>query len=224
MRHKNLVDAVTALGLLGTVTFTGCGGGGSGSGGGGNNNPPPTISSFTASPATVTDGSSAMLTAVFNNGTGSITPGNISATSGTAVSVTPPNDTTTTYTLTATSGTAVPVSPTSTTTYTLTVTNAAGTAVTQTATVTVQAAPTAVTVDPASPGIAVTNQMLGMNAAAWYDQVDNASAISTAFGAAGIKGLRWPGGSWSTRIIGDIRPCMTAPHLINPTCAYKRST
>lgn len=255
MRHKNLVDAVTALGLLGTVTFTGCGGGGSGSGGGGNNNPPPTISSFTASPATVTDGSSAMLTAVFNNGTGSITPGNISATSGTAVSVTPPNDTTTTYTLTvtgsggetasatttvqavaapvitsfaaspatinsgqssnltgvfsggtgvitpgnltATSGTAVPVSPTSTTTYTLTVTNAAGTAVTQTATVTVQAAPTAVTVDPASPGIAVTNQILGMNAAAWYDQVDNASAINTAFGAAGIKGLRWPGGSWS---------------------------
>jgi hypothetical protein len=89
MRHKNLVDAVRALGLLGTVTFTGCGGGGSGSGGGGNNNPPPTISSFTASPATVTDGSSAMLTAVFNNGTGSITPGNISATSGTAVSVTP---------------------------------------------------------------------------------------------------------------------------------------
>jgi len=255
MRQKNLVAAFIVLGLIGTLTYTGCGGGGSSGGGGGGNSTSPTITSFSATPAIVTDGATAELTAVFANGAGSITPGNLSVTSGTEVSVTPPNDTTTTYTLTvtgsggatasattkvqavaapvitsfgaspatinsgqssnltgvfsdgtgvitpgnlaATSGTAVPVSPTATTTYTLTVTNAAGSLVTRTATVTVQAAPTTVTVDPASPGIAVTNQILGMNAAAWFDQVGNASAINTAFGAAGIKALRWPGGSWS---------------------------
>jgi len=204
----------------------------------------PTITSFTASPTTVTDGTTSSLTAVFANGTGVITPGNLSITSGNAVTVTPPSDTTTVYTLTvtgtvgspatqttsvqavaapsitsfaanpttilsgsssqltgvftggtgvitpgnlpATSGTAVSVSPTSTTTYTLTVTNAAGKAVTQTA-----------SVNPSNPGIAVTNQLLGMNLEAWYDNVGNATAINTALTGAGIKALRWPGGSWS---------------------------
>jgi len=280
MRHKNHVAAVIVFGLLETVTLTGCGGGSSSVG---NNNPPPSIGSFTASPGTVTDGASAKLTAVFDNGTGSITPGNLSVTSGTPVSVTPPNDTTTTYTLTvtgssgaiasattavqavaapvitsfaaspatinsgqsssltgvfsggtgvitpgnlsATSGTAVPVSPTTTTTYTLTVTNAASTAVTQTATVTVQAVATTVTVDPASPGIAVTNQILGMNAAAWYDQVGNASAINTAFGAAGIKALRWPGGSWSDVYHWGYQVVYDGPTPYQPyTCTQATST
>jgi hypothetical protein len=75
----------------------------------------PTITSFTAAPAAVTAGGTASLTGVFANGTGVITPGNIAATSGTAVSVTPSD----------------------TTTYTLTVTNSAGATITQTATVTV---------------------------------------------------------------------------------------
>jgi hypothetical protein len=84
----------------------------------------PTITSFTASAATITAGSSVKLTAVFANGTSSIDNG-IDNSVG-AVS----------------SGVARSVSPASTTTYTLIVTNAAGTAVTSAVTVTVVPAPT----------------------------------------------------------------------------------
>jgi hypothetical protein len=219
--------------------------------------PQPAITSFVSNHAAVTDGATASLTAVFTGGTGVITPGNISVTSGVGASVTPPSDATTTYTLTvtgasgttpatatanvqavaapsiisfaaspasissgdssdltgvftggtgvitpgnltATSATAVSVSPTATTTYTLTVTNAANTAVTKTAMVTVAAAASAtITVDPSTPGIAVTDQILGFNLAAWYVSPTNATSINTAFNQAGIKAIRWPGGSWS---------------------------
>ena len=134
--------------------------------------PPPTITSFGASPATITSGTSSSLTAVFANGTGVITPGNLSVTSGTPVSV----------------------SPTTTTIYTLTVTPTLGTAITQTTTVSIQST---VTVNESSTGPAVTDQILGMNLAAWYDVVGNATAVNGAFAQAGIKALRWPGGSWS---------------------------
>jgi hypothetical protein len=137
-------------------------------------NPAPTITSFTAIPPTVTTGSSATLTGVFANGTGVITPGN----------------------LTATNGVGVTVSPTATTTYTLTVTNASGTAVTATAKVSVtETAATTVTVDLASSGPAVTDKLLGMNMAVWYDVVSNKTGIVDAFQAAGITQVRWPGGS-----------------------------
>ncbi len=132
--------------------------------------PPPSISNFTASPTSVTDGLSAALTGVFANGAGVITPGNLSATSGVGVTV----------------------SPTTTTTYTLTVTNASGTAVTATATVTVS---TSVMVDLASNGPAVTDKLLGMNMAVWYDLVTNQTGIVDAFQGAGITQVRWPGGS-----------------------------
>jgi hypothetical protein len=134
--------------------------------------PAPTITSFVANPATIAGGASSSLTAVFANGTGVITPGNLAATSGTAVSV----------------------SPTVTTIYTLTVTNSAGTAITQTATVTVL---TSITVNESSSGPAVTDQLLGMNMAAWDDIVTNETGIVNAFKTAGIKAVRWPGGSWS---------------------------
>ncbi len=134
--------------------------------------PAPTITSFGASPATITSGTSSGLTAVFANGTGVITPGNITVTSGTPVSV----------------------SPTTTTIYTLTVTPPLGTAITQTTTVFISSS---VTVNESSSGPAVTDQILGMNMAAWYDQVGNATAVNGAFAQAGIKAIRWPGGSWS---------------------------
>jgi len=240
---------VMALSVV-LATFVGCGGSS-------NSTPPPpaaSITSFTASAATITVGQSATLTGVFANGTGVITPGSLAATSGTAVTVTPAA--TTTYTLTvtpssgtavtatttitvnpaptitsfvaspttitagqsatltgvfangtgvitpgslaATSGTAVTVSPTATTTYTLTVTPASGAAITATAMITVNAAvASTVSVDLASPGIPVTDQLLGMNLASWYDVVGNDTAINGAFGQAGIKAIRWPGGSWS---------------------------
>jgi hypothetical protein len=229
--------------------LTGCGGGSSST----QTLPPlPSITGFTANRASITDGSTAALTGVFANGTGVITPGNLPANSGVAVTVSP--TTTTTYTLTvtptsgtavtatatitvnpaptitsfiaiprsittgssatltgvfangtgviapgsltATSGVGVTVSPTATTTYTLTVTNASGTAVTATAPVTVTGIVAAsVTVDLASSGPAVTDKLLGMNMAVWYDLVSNQTGIADAFRAAGITQVRWPGGS-----------------------------
>ncbi len=59
-----------------------------------------------------------------------------------------------------------------------------------------------VTVDPAARGAAVTNQILGMNMANWFDPTQ--SGVAAALKAGGIKALRWPGGSasdtfhWST--------------------------
>jgi hypothetical protein len=235
---------------LALAGLTGCGGGSSSTQ---TLPPPPSITGFTANHASITDGSSAALTGVFANGTGVITPGNLPANSGVAVTVSP--TTTTTYTLTvtptngtavtatatitvnpaptitsfiviprtittgssatltgvfangtgvitpgsltATSGVGVTVSPTATTTYTLTVTNASGAAVTATATVTVTgtSVATSVTVDLASSGPAVTDKLLGMNMAVWYDLVSNQTGIVDAFQAAGITQVRWPGGS-----------------------------
>ncbi|HTC55225.1 MAG TPA: hypothetical protein VK706_02345 [Candidatus Sulfotelmatobacter sp.] len=235
---------------LGLAVLTGCGGKPSSTQ---TSDPPPSsITSFTANRTSITDGSTAALTGVFANGTGVITPGNLPATSGVAVTVSPTTTTTYTLTVTPTSGTAatatvtitvnpaptitsfgaipatittgsnatltgvfadgtgvitpgnltaasgagVTVSPTATTTYTLTVTNASGTAVTATAKVTVTATPaTTVTVDLASSGPAVTDKLLGMNMAVWYDLVSNKTGIVDAFKAAGITQVRWPGGS-----------------------------
>jgi hypothetical protein len=133
--------------------------------------PAPSITSFLASPTAITAGGSSTLTAVFANGTGVITPGNLAVTSDVEVSV----------------------SPATTTTYTLTVTPSTGTAATQTVTVTVVGS--TVTVNQSSSGPAVTDQILGMNMAAWYDPTT--PVIVPAFKTAGIKTTRWPGGSWS---------------------------
>jgi hypothetical protein len=210
---------------------------------------PPAIASFVANPATITAGQSSNLTATFSGGAGVITPGNLPATSGTAVSVTPAA--TTIYTLTVTpasgtaitqtvtvtvnpavppatitsfvassptikagassmltgvfsggtgvitpgnlpaaSGTPVTVTPTNTTIYTLTVTPAGGTAVTAAATVTVQST---VSIDLTSSGPKVTDQLLGMNMAMWYDPTT--PAIQPAFASIGVTTVRWPGGS-----------------------------
>lgn len=60
-----------------------------------------------------------------------------------------------------------------------------------------------VTVNPANTGIAVTDQILGINMAVWYDFTNNGaytadnSPIAKAFKNAGIVALRWPGGSFS---------------------------
>ena len=71
--------------------------------------PAPTITSFVANPTTVGPGGSASLTAVFANGTGVITPGNIPVTSGVPVSVAP--TITTNYTLTVTNSIGTPIRP-----------------------------------------------------------------------------------------------------------------
>lgn len=80
--------------------------------------PAPTIASFAANPASIAAGETVSLGAVFANGNGVVTPGNLAIASGAPLYV----------------------SPSATTTYTLTVTNAAGTAVMSSAVVTVSAA------------------------------------------------------------------------------------
>ncbi len=65
--------------------------------------------------------------------------------------------------------------------------------------------PTSITVDASSKGIAVTDQILGMNMAYWYDP--SSAAILPAFKTAGIKAIRWPGGTaaneyhWATNTL-----------------------
>ncbi len=137
------------------------------------------ILNFTASPDPIPAGSSsAQLTAVFTGGTGVITP----AANGSAGSIN------------VTSGTPVTVSPTVPTVFTLTVTPTSGSPITQTLTINVQSG---VTVNPANAGIAVTNQIMGLNMAVWYDFTANTSTIVNSFKNAGIVALRWPGGSTS---------------------------
>ena len=139
--------------------------------------PVPAISNFTANPPTIAAGSSSSLTADFTGGTGVITPGS----------------------LTVTSGTPVTVSPTATTTYRLTVTPPVGSVnATSQTTLTVNAAGTTaatVLINTSNLGPAVTDQLVGMNLAVWFDIVTNGSAVVSAFQQAGIKAVRWPGGS-----------------------------
>jgi len=162
---------------------------------------PPSISSFTANPSTITAGSSSSLTAVFSGGTGVITPGSISVSSGKAVAV----------------------SPSSTTTYTLTVTASNGASVTQQVTVMVtSSAQTTVSVNQSGTGVAVTDKILGMNMAVWFDPTN--PVIVPAFATAGIKTMRWPGGSdsdlyhWQTNFLcqgGYSDPNATFSNMVN---------
>jgi hypothetical protein len=64
------------------------------------------------------------------------------------------------------------------------------------ATVTVIAVSTVTVTMPGTP-LVVTDQILGMNMAVWYNVVANKTAIVNAFKTAGIKSVRWPGGSAS---------------------------
>jgi hypothetical protein len=95
MKPPLVLPPLTMPILLSLAGLTGCAGGSSSA------LPPPpprSISSFTTSPNSITDGLSATLTGAFANGAGVITPGNLSATSGVGVTVNP--TATTTYTLT----------------------------------------------------------------------------------------------------------------------------
>ncbi len=112
--------------------------------------------------------------------------------------------------LAVTSGVGVSVSPTATTTYVLTVTPTSGTAVAAATVVTVASATTSsVTVNLTPTGTAVTDKLLGVNMAIWYDLVGNNAGILSAFQSAGITQVRWPGGSdsdaydWHTNTLCD---------------------
>jgi hypothetical protein len=141
----------------------------------------PTVTSFSANPTTiVAGGSGTLLTAVFSGGNGVITPGSNGTTGSISV----------------TSGAAVTVNPTLTTTYTITVTPAVGSAATQTLNLTVDPS-VSVCMSASCSGPAISNLLLGMNLAVWYDDVANTSSIVSASKSAGLAALRWPGGSTS---------------------------
>jgi len=120
----------------------------------------PTISSFTASPTSITSGSSSTLSWVTSGATTiAITPG--------------------TFTSTAASG-STSVSPTATTTYTLTATNAAGSA-TATATVTITAAGGALSITTTScPGGTQATSYAGCTIAATGGTPPYTFSVSTA--------------------------------------------
>ena len=157
-----------------------------------------TTTTLSSSSTSTTTGTSVTLTAkvaptaatgtvTFYDGTTSLGTGTLS--SGTATLSTS-FSTTGTHSITAAYG--------GSTTY------AASTSSAVSITVTASSANAVVTVNPSNPGIAVNNTILGMNAAVWYDIAANQTAIVNAFQAAGIKAVRWPGGSisdlyhWST--------------------------
>ena len=147
-----------ALGAIGTLFQLACGGG---------SHPPPApvITSFTAAKSPITTGTSTTLTAVFSNGTGSVS-GSVG---------------------TVTSGTAATVSPTVDTTYTLTVTNSAGVAVTATAPVAVVAAPVAASLvaakNPVPYGGTTTLTPTFSGGTGSVDQSVGAVTSGTAFGS-----------------------------------------
>ncbi|MGO8934361.1 MAG: InlB B-repeat-containing protein [Terracidiphilus sp.] len=87
------------------------------------------------------------------------------------------------------------------------------TGISSTVTVTLQ---TGITVNESISGPAVSDQLLGMNMAAWYDVVGNSAAVNSAFAQAGIKALRWPGGSWS-----DEYHWQTPNSSSNPSLPYE---
>lgn len=163
----------------------GCGGGG-----GSTNNPPPVTYTLTVNTSNPTTGVAITVTPADNSG----------ASSGTA-----------TFTRTYNAGSAVTLTAPATagsnnfsswsgcasaSTETCHVTMNGNVSVTAKYS-TVSPVTSSVSIDQSSIGPQITDQLLGMNLAAWYDIGTNATSIVNAFGQAGIKAVRWPGGSWS---------------------------
>jgi hypothetical protein len=147
-----------------------------------------------ASPVTLNQGSSSTDTITvkdFGGFTGSVTlaasglPTGVTATFGT-------NPTTGSSVVTFGSAASLPAALTS-----VTITGTSGTTTASAVLGLNVAGYSAVSVNTTTKGIAVSNQILGMDMAAWYDIVLNADVIVDSFKTAGIKSVRWPGGSWS---------------------------
>ncbi|MGD0098479.1 MAG: Ig-like domain repeat protein, partial [Terracidiphilus sp.] len=146
------------------------------------------------SPVTLNQGSSSTDTIAvedFGGFTGSVTlsasglPTGVTATFGT-------NPTTGSSVVTFTSAASLPAALTS-----ITITGTSGTTTASAVIGLNVAGYSAVSVNTATKGIEVTDQLLGMDMAAWYDIGVNGNVIVDSFQNAGIKAVRWPGGSWS---------------------------
>lgn len=219
-RRILLAVSATALGLA-----LACGGGG---GGGGSTPPPagnPAISSFEAAqPPVITAGASTTLTATFANGTGEVTPGGLSITSGTPVTVHPASDTI----------------------YTLKVTNSVGVSVTQTTEVKVVAAPVATITAPAkvTAGRAYTASVPEQTGSTYAWTLTGATPATSSNrevtftpGATGTVGLTCvvtnaagtasdPGSGSCAIVAAAVQPTITAPNYVTVSDAtgYTAST
>ncbi len=178
-----------AAGLAIAMCFleTGCGGGGSSTPA-----PPPPVTTYTLTVNSTTPASGVLITvapadnSAAGNGTTSFTR---TYNAGAAVTLTALS-TSGSNTFSAWAGC------TTVSTVTCKVTLNATTTVTATYSGVVTTTPgSSVTVDQSTLGPAITDQLLGMNMAAWFDPTN--PAIVPAFATAGIKAVRWPGGSWS---------------------------
>jgi hypothetical protein len=156
-------------------------------------------------------GSDAIAVADFGGFTGSVTLAATDLPTGVTAAFST-NPTTSSSTVTFTSAASLPAgSPT------VIITGTSG-STTATTTITLNIAGySAVAVNSTTKGIAVTDQLLGMNMAAWYDILTNATTIVDAFQTAGIKAVRWPGGSWSDIYHWSTNTnCEVAPHATDP--------
>jgi hypothetical protein len=102
-------------------------------------------------------------------------------------------------------------------TSTVTITGTSGSLTASTTIALTVSGTTTVAVNSTSTGIAISDTLLGMNMAAWYDVDANQSAIVSAFQTAGIKAVRWPGGSWSDIYHWQTNTnCVVAPFATDP--------
>jgi hypothetical protein len=163
-----------------------------------------------SSPVTLDQGSSSTDTITvedFGGFTGSVTLAATGLPSGvTAAFAT--NPTTGSSVITFTSAASLPAALTS-----VTITGTSGTTTASTVVGLNVAGYSTVSVNTTTKGIAVTDQLLGMNMAAWFDIIVNGNVIVDSFQNAGIKAVRWPGGSWSDVYHWQTNTnCQTAPH------------
>jgi hypothetical protein len=159
----------------------------------------PTVT-VTPSPSSITTAQSLTATVAVSGGSGNATPtGSVKLTSGSYASAATAL-TSGSAQITIPAGSLAAGSDTLAATYTPDTGSSSiyNTASGSSAAVTVANA-SSVTVNQTTTGPTVTNKILGMNLAAWYDvaSTTNAPNIKAAFQAAGIKSVRWPGGSWS---------------------------
>ncbi|WP_348264103.1 hypothetical protein P8935_06100 [Telmatobacter sp. DSM 110680] len=180
------------------ATLTACGGGG-----GGSTTPPPppakTTPTITVTPSasTITTAQALSVAVAVNGGSGNAVPtGSITLSSG-AYTSSATTLASGSATVNVAAGSLAVGANTLTASYTPDSSSSStyNAATGKSSAVNVTAIATTVAVNQASIGPAISDKLLGMNMAAWYDPTT--AAVVPAFQAAGIKAVRWPGGSWS---------------------------
>jgi hypothetical protein len=194
------MDRFTPKALLGlvsglTVLLAACGGGGGNVGGGSPTNPSTPTVTLTPARTTISSSDSLQVTVAVTSSSG--TPTGTVKVSGGGYTSSSATLSVGNAAITIPAGSLAAGSVTLTGSYTPDSSSSSNyNSASGSATVTVMMLST-VTVNQGTQIAPVTDQLLGINLESWYDNVGNASSINDAFGKAGIKAIRWPGGSWS---------------------------